>query len=147
MNDNNYLFSLTDFLSANPEKQLGSIDYLHAVFKLAPLPTDLIFCFTKLFIPEFKLIDGFVFLEEFFDYNTYNSYLLEGKSKSEVQLWLNLIEVTGIFEALDFEDATQLASLITQMWNWKLDNNTTKGLGRARVIYDEEEGEVFITID
>jgi hypothetical protein len=141
------LFSLEDFLSANSAKSLGEFDYLHALFKLADLPIDLVFCFIKLLMPEFKLIDGLVFLGEFFETDTYNRYLLEGKSTSETQLWINLVEITGVFEEIDEKDAIRLANSIVEMWNLKLCSEASQGAGSARLIHDKEEGEVFVTID
>ncbi len=147
MSKENNLFSLEDFLSANPVKSLGAIDYLHALFKLADLPIDLVFCFIKLLIPEFKLIDGLVFLSESFEADTYDRYLLEGKSTSEIQLWINLVEVTGVFEGIDEQDAIRLANAIVDAWNLKLGSEAVQAAGSARVIHDKEEGEIFVTID
>lgn len=143
----NNLFSLEDFLSQNSAKSLGEIDYIHALFKLADLPIDLVFCFIKLLMPEFKLIDGLVFLSESFETDTYNRYLLEGKSTSETQLWINLVEVTGVFEEIYEQDAIRLANTIVDMWNLKLGSESGQGAGSARLIHDKEEGEVFVTID
>lgn len=143
----NNLFSLKDFLTANPEKSLCAIDYLHALFKLTDLPIDLAFCFIKLLMPEFKIVDGLVFLSETFETDTYNRYLLEEKNKSEIQLWINLVEVTGVFDGIDEKNAIRLSKAIVDAWNLKLRNEAIQGKGSARVIHDKEEGEIFVTID
>jgi len=145
--ENKNLFSLKEFLLANQPKKLSEIDYIHALYKLIDLPIDLLFCFIKLLMPEFKVVDGLVFLSESFDSNTYKTYLSEDKSNSETQLWINLIEITGVFEEIDEDDAIRLANAIADMWNLKLESNVVSGLGNARVIHDKEEGEVFVTID
>lgn len=144
--DNENLFSLDEFLSVNQPKKLSEVDYLHAIFKLAGLPIDLLLCFIKLLMPEFKVFDGLVFLNTSFDLNAYKIYLLEGKSIGEIQLWINLVEITGVFEDIEEDDAVQLANAIVDIWNLQLDKDII-GLGKARVIHSKEEGEVFVTID
>lgn len=143
-NENN-LFSLEDFLAANQAKKLGSLDYLHAIFKLAGLPIDLVFCFIKLLAPKFKVVNGLVFLSETFDVDIYNRYISDGES--EIQLWINLVEVTGVFEEIEEHDAIRLADEIVKIWNLKLVSDDIHGIGRARVIHNKEDGEVFVTID
>jgi hypothetical protein len=142
------VFSLSRFLAANPDKNLSSIDYLHAVFKLYELPDDFLLCMARLFSPDFIIVDGLVFLSEKFELDTYKKCLDEGKSPSEIQLWLNLIEVTGLFEGIEVENALSLAHSIETMWNQKIrshDDNEAKGV--ARVIYEKDDGEIFVTID
>ncbi len=143
------LFTLEDFLLANKPKKLTEIDYVHAVYKLADLPIDLFFCFTKLLIPEIRIIEGSIFLDEYFDLDTYKLYLSEGKSSSEIQLWMNLIEITGVFEGVKENEAVRIAHTIIEAWNLKLQKavDNEKGMGKARVIHDQENGEVFVTID
>uniref|UniRef100_UPI0039C94785 hypothetical protein n=1 Tax=Leptospira interrogans TaxID=173 RepID=UPI0039C94785 len=77
MKKNNFTFA--DFLTANQNKKLGQFDYLHAIFTLSELPADLIKSFSQLFWPNYKLVDGFIFLEETFDQVRYEKYFAEKK--------------------------------------------------------------------
>jgi len=147
MDRNKNFFSFSEFISANPDKNLNSIDYLHAIFKLSNLHDDLIYSFMDLFFPKFKIINNLVFLEECFDIDTYKKYQDEGKENSEIQLWINLLEITGIFENLDEESALKMSNTIAKIWNLKLEREHNDALGRARAIHDKELGEVFVTID
>ena len=145
MTSDKSLFSLDDFLAANKGQKLGAIDYLHAQFKLADLSIDLVFCFIKMLMPEFRVVDGLVFLDGSFDADTYNRFLREGKNGSEIQLWTNLFEITGVFEKIEEQEAIFLANAVARMWNLKLVDEVVQGAGKARVI--DDEGEVFVTID
>lgn len=86
-------------------------------------------------------------MSESFDLEVYNNYLSEGKSKKEIQFWLNLIEITSVFDGISIDDSVKLAISVTQMWNLKLNSEIPMDESKARVIHDKEEDEVFITID
>jgi len=141
------LFYLKDFLIANKHKNLSEVDYIHAIFKLAELPTDLLFCFLKLLAPDFKVVNGLVFLSESFIREDFDAFISLGKDASEIQLWLNLIEITGIFENLNEDDALQVGNSIAEIWNLKLQNEKLVAVGKARVIHEVDDGEIYITID
>jgi len=141
------VFSYEEFVKANAEKRVGELEYIHGIFKLANLPLDIVFALASLFSPKLDIEDGRLFLSERFDRDKYFQYLSEGKSKRESQLWLNLIEISGIFEDMDFDLAIQLGNLISDMWNAKIKCNGMENFGHARVIIEEEYGEVFVTID
>jgi len=147
MPNSNELFNLADYLAANPGKKLGVTDYLHAVFKMGALPNDVLLSFVKFFWPALDVVDGRIYLSESFDSVKYSEYLANGRGLDEVQLWLNLTEITGIFEDVDIDDALEIASIITKIWNEKIRSEIGAIEDSARVIFEEDEGEVFVTID
>ncbi|NQY51853.1 MAG: hypothetical protein HRT91_04115 [Piscirickettsiaceae bacterium] len=102
MNNNKKLFSLEDFLNAynkfDPTNNLGSTDYIYALFKLSNLPIDLTLCYIKLLTPKFRVVDGLIFLDETFNIHTYNEYPSKGLSKNEIQYWINIPAITDILE-------------------------------------------------
>lgn len=147
MPDNNELFNLADYVAANPDKKLNVTDYLHAVFKMGALPIDVLLSFVKFFWPALDVVDGRIYLSESFDSVKYSEHLANGRGLDEVQLWLNLTEITGIFEDVDINDALEIASIIAKIWNEKIRSEIGSIKDSARVIFEEDEGEVFVTID
>ena len=147
MSNDNEIFTLSDFLAANPGKKLGVSDYLHAVFKIGALPIDVLLSFVRFFWPAFDVVDGRIYLSESFDSAKKSEYLADGKDLNEVQLWLNLTEITGIFEDIELGDAQKIATIIAQIWNGKILSEIGNVEDSARVIFEEDEGEVFVTID
>lgn len=147
MSNNNELFNLSDFLAANPGKKLGASDYLYAVFKVGALPVDVLLSFVQFFWPAFKVVDGRIYLSDSFDSTKYFEYMVDGREQNEVQFWLNLTEITGIFEDIDLENAQEVATIIAQIWNGKIRSELGDIEDYARVILEEDEGEVFVTID
>jgi hypothetical protein len=140
-------FTLAQFIAANPGKKLYSVDYLHAAFKLLQLPSDVALSFAKFFVPKFTVVDALIFLDEVFDLTKYQSYLSDGRTKEEAQFWLNLLEITGIFnDNLSEEEAVRLASSVVYIWNLKIAHEFSGSTSKARVIHDRAEGEVFVTI-
>lgn len=141
------LFSFKDFLKSNDNKDLNYLDYLQAVFKVGDLPTDIIFSFFDMMSPTFTVIDDHLFIKEFFVQDEYNEYLSQGKNKDEIQFWLNLVEITGVFESIDLSEAMNLARSLKKMWNCKIQSEELSMYGNARIIEDIDNSEIFITID
>ncbi|MEF1257096.1 hypothetical protein [Vibrio sp. M260112] len=139
-------FDFAMFVSANVERRVSGFDYLHAAYKSQELAADFIVWFARLFCPDFKTVDGTVFIAELFDTEHYQELLRNGHSFTQAQYWLNLLEITGLFDDLSTDQAIKFAESLADSWNSKL----TKEFGRvsapARAIYDEETGEVFVTI-
>ena len=62
------------------------------------------------------------------------------------QTWLNLVEITGIFDNLSFNDGAEMANIIANGWNNEIAKQKA-GLGKARVIVNSDQAEIFLTID
>lgn len=147
MSNNSELFNFDDYIASNPGKKLGVTDYLHAVFKMGALPIDVLLSFVRFFWPALEVVNGRIYLSESFDLAKHSEYLASGRDLDEVQLWLNLTEITGIFENVDIDDALEIASIIAQVWNEKIRSEIGSIEDFARVIFEKDEGEVFVTID
>lgn len=139
-------FDFASFVSANPESNISGFDYLHTVYKSQGLAADFILWFAKLFWPEFKIADGLVFVAELFDSERYQALLNGGMRAAEAQFWMNLLEITGLFDDLSSNQAVEIATSLTDSWNAKLHQEVGIPITLARTIYDKETGEVFVTI-
>ena len=140
-------FSFNDFLSANKNKKINEVDYLHAAFKIKELHPDILICFIRLLFPDFKVVDDRVFVDSHFDQSVYDQYVSENLSGSRIQFWINLVEITCIFEDMDIQSAINIGSEIVKAWNVKIKHQANIGYGVARLIHDQEAEEVYITID
>lgn len=139
-------FDFESFVSANKGRLVTGFDYLHTIYKAHGLCADFIVYFAKLFWPDFKIVDGLTFISELFDSERYQSLLKDGRNSKEAQFWMNLLEITGLFDELSIDEATQIAEAIASSWNSKLEAEYGNLSVPARVIRDDETGEVFVTI-
>ena len=146
MNKEN-LFTFKEYKSINKDK--NTIDYMSFLFYLNHIPIDLAQSFNKLYNPEFIVIDDRLYNKEIFDQEIYYKYLKEETSPDSMQYFLNLIEITELFGGQDIsnETAFEIANSIVYLWNLKISDKNLDKFGKARVVYDEEYDEIFVTID
>jgi len=139
-------FDFKSFVLANNGQLVTGFDYLHTIYKTHGLSSDFIVFFAKLFWPDFKVIDGVVFISELFDSEYYQSFLKDGRNINEAQFWMNLLEITGLFDGLSIDEAVQVSEIVVKSWNFKLGIECGNVSVLARFIRDDETGEVFVTI-
>lgn len=139
-------FDFISFVKSNEGHPLSSLDYLHAVYKASELHEDFIFYIAKMFRPDFKILEGNVYVSELFDSERYNEMLGEKMGPDDVQFWMNLLEITGLFDNLSVTTAKFFADVLATSWNTKMATDFGHILKPARVICNDGEGEVFITI-
>ncbi|WP_174968248.1 hypothetical protein [Burkholderia lata] len=144
--NNSKPFDFASFLSVNQHGSFSGLDYVHVVYKDRGLVYDFLFHFGKLFLPDFKVVDGAIFVSELFRDEEYKRLLSDGKASHEIQFWINLLEITGMFDDIDTDQAAELAKLIVDGWNAKLQREFGDVSVPARVLCDDELGEVFVTI-
>lgn len=142
----NKSFDFASFVSANAGCDVSGFDYLHAVYKAQSLPADFILWFAKLFCPEFKVVDGMVFVSELFEAGRYQELLNDGRSPEEAQFWMSLLEITGLFDDLSCDEAMVIAEALVKSWNLKLNLEFGVSSMLARAIRDDDTREVFVTI-
>lgn len=145
MSDNKS-FDFNSFVAANEGQHVTGFDYLHTLYKSHGLAADFVLYFTKLFWPDFKVIDGLVYLSEMFEPERYRSLLDEGRKSTEAQYWMNLLEITGLFDELPTDDAMFIAEALAASWNSKMIIEFGSTLMPARAIRDIETDEIFVTI-
>ncbi|WP_249582892.1 hypothetical protein [Pseudomonas viridiflava] len=77
-----------------------------------------------------------------------SEYIL-GKSDNlpaKNQFWMNLLEVTALFENLSLPESTVVANASAGSWSAKLASEFGPSFAQARAIIDDEGCEVFVTI-
>ncbi|BEU26067.1 hypothetical protein [Paraburkholderia sp. 22B1P] len=88
-----------EFVAAN-DGRFSVLDFIHAVSKAVSLPGDFAICMGHLFAPEMVMFDGVIVLSEWFDENRYQRYRNDGMQRGEAQAWINMVELTGIFDGI-----------------------------------------------
>ncbi|MGE8502324.1 MAG: hypothetical protein ACN6P1_08855 [Pseudomonas sp.] len=139
-------FSFIDFKKHNNDPAISGIDYVHAVYATTPLHFDLLIHYAQLFSPDMTVMDGRVFIRELYDENRHHALLESTEDADHAQYWMNLLEITGLFDDLTTEQAIALARIMSQSWNNKLLTEYGSSYGEARYIYDADSDEVFVTL-
>lgn len=143
--DEKRCFNYTEFLGFN--ENVNELDYLHAVWKCVPLPSDFLIKFAQFVWPEFMLVDGKIFLTSTYNDEVYRRALSNEAEVALAQFWTNLLEITGVFNDLELDKANYLAHIVADGWNRKIKAEFPALRDKARVISDAETEEVFVTID
>ncbi len=138
--------SFSDYLKNSEGPDLNFLLYLKDKTDDAELHEDFCLKFLELFSPTFRIVEGHVYLAATFDQAEYDAKFQRLRSFSEVQYWLNLYEITYIFENMSVQNAMQFANRLATLWNLRIEAEYPDALGRASVLYDEEQQEVFVCI-
>lgn len=139
-------YTFSEFRAANSSKALSALDYVRSIYKSHELPPDFIVCYSRLYRPEIRLEGDRVFIADLFDQSRYEEILASGADSAAAQYWINLFEITGLFDELNQVQAVTVAKDIAASWNSAIDTTHPGAIGRATVITDQATGEVFISI-
>lgn len=134
-----------DFVKANNGK-FSALDFIHAVFAKVPLPQDFVLCMSRLFAPQMIMFDGIVVVADWFDEERYKEYRNSGMTPQHAQPWVNMVELTDIFQGISFDSAKELAALIVRLWSDRIRQDFPGEEIKAAIILEEDAGEVFVTI-
>lgn len=143
---NNEENSYASAKAMNSAVDFNGYDYLSLMSKSLPVPGDFIVWMSRLFCPDFAIHDGRIFLAEIFSEIRYDEFREQGHSAGEAQFWVNLIELTGIFESISKKQACQLADCLVDGWNLMIEGKFPAFVGRAKAHVDDSTGEVFVSI-
>ena len=134
------------FREANHPRLVSGIDYVHAIHTTENLPADFAVWVARMYWPEFTLVDGMVYVSELHFERYEQDFLNSTISPSNSQFWINLLEITGMFDNLSFDGAMEVASIMASTWNAKLTMEFGPSFALARAFSDDETNEVFVTI-
>ena len=139
-------FDYSSFVDANKGHAVTGIDYVRAIYVNHELASDFIVWFARFLWPSFNILNDKVFVTELFDPEMFERHLSLSKNLEEAQFWMNLLEITGVFDELPSEQAWEVALIVSESWNAKIVKEFGVEYAVARHFYDEETGEVFVTI-
>ncbi|MEJ0002744.1 MAG: hypothetical protein WDN30_02810 [Pararobbsia sp.] len=92
------------------------------------------------------MFDNVVVIAEWFDEARYQEYRSNGMEPDQAQAWINMVELTEIFQGISFDKAKELAVFIASLWNEHIKQRFPNEPITASVILEEDSGEVFVTI-
>jgi len=139
-------FNFESFRDANLGRHVSGFDYVHTIYKAQTLSDDFVLWFARLMWPDFKKVDDNIYVVELFDAARYQQLLNNGRSKNQAQFWMNLLEITGLFDELSNESALAFAMKMAESWTAKIRTDFGPHEMGARVINDDETGEIFVVI-
>lgn len=156
-NENSAVFvSFNEFQMVNKGMHITHFDYMHALLKQAYVHPDFLRVLGEFYWPELFKRDGLIFLGsavKSFDEVYYQRLVKEGEVE-RVQFWMNLILIENAFpvtsppcDALDVDVEIDIAKSIAVCWNAKLKQDWPNENAKARMMYDEEDGETYLVID
>nr|WP_283126560.1 hypothetical protein [Providencia stuartii] len=140
-------YTYKDYRNENSDKKINNFNYIHMAYNFNDIPDDLIFSMIEIISPTFKIVDNMLFIDDLFSQSKYDEHLSSGISKEKTQFWLNLVDISSVFDTLEYEDTITIAEKIAHCWNLKIKAENMQALGKARILRDDPETEVLITVD
>lgn len=128
------------WVNANSTKKFSLFDYMHGVMLTENLSSDLFIAFLKLVWPEFYSYNNCVFLKEQFDQKKYDELVDQGLSNKDIEYWINLVLIDGIFENATVETCEYLAKNLVSAWKVKLKNDFPEKDFELKYFFEEEDG-------
>ena len=138
------MFAKSKFLDVN--KESNSIDYLHGCLKFGDVHQDFLYEFVKFICPEFLIYEGKVYFKETFSEAKYENLKSTGRTGAEVQYWLNLVELTSVFENYSFEFVSSIGREIENNWQRVLDTSFPDSGTKVKLLVNEKDFEVLVTL-
>jgi len=139
------VFSIEEFKSVNTN--VNVFDYIHAVFSNENIAADLVLAIDSIFRPNFKVVNGVLFVEELYSPEKHEFLESANKSNSEISYWVNLIDLTSVFEGVDFKLVLSIAEKIKASWNTELSRSYFGCNVQAALIEEVELGEIYLTLE
>ncbi|WP_369742319.1 hypothetical protein AB8S08_07100 [Pseudidiomarina sp. PP-1MA] len=139
------MFSIEEFKSVNTN--VNVFDYIHALFSNENVAPDLVLAIDSIFRPKFKEVHGVLFVEELYSSDKHESLEKANKSNGEISYWVNLIDLTSVFEGVDFQVVLSIAEKIKTSWNKELNRDYCGYNAQACLIKEEESREIYLTLE
>lgn len=132
------------WVSSNSPKKFSLFDYMHGVFNTKNIASDFAVAFLKLCAPDFYLYEGCVFLEQEFSKSKYDDLVAQGYKGKDLEYWMNLLSVDGLFESASLECAKYIADHLAILWKIKLQTDFPEMRFDVRGIVEADEDEVYV---
>ncbi|MBR9908487.1 MAG: hypothetical protein GYB30_10645 [Gammaproteobacteria bacterium] len=139
------MFSIEEFKSVNTN--VNVFDYIHALYSNEKIAADLVLAIDSIFRPKFKAVHGILFVEELYSSEKHESLENANKSNSEISYWVNLIDLTSVFEGVDFKVVLSIAEKMKASWNTELNRGYSGYNVQASLIAEAEPGEIYLTLE
>lgn len=138
------MFSKKDFEASN--KNVNVFDYIQALFTLKKISADLISAVESIFRPKLIKIERALFIEELYSKDKHQDLTVHYAKADEVTYWMNLIELTTVFDGVDYESVLLIAKALKANWVSVLANDYRDYDAEVLLIEEKELREIYLTI-
>lgn len=139
-------FTYASFLGCNKPRTPTQLCYMDVLRQSRGVSDDFCKYFTRIFNPVFVIVEGNIYVEVCFNRHRLMEDIARGVAHADLPYWHNLLEVTGLCEDMEWKEVCELAYVISNCWNSKL-NRLHPGSGfESTVFIDDELDEVFVAL-
>lgn len=132
----------------NSDKEFSLTDYVYGIHQKHQLHPDFFVALMELMWPKFVEIDNHIFLKQAFNTARYEQLRATINYPSEVEYWMNLTVLDGLFESSKggfYRDhAEYVLSSIAEMWESRLQMVFPEKRFTVSIIKDSESGDFGI---
>jgi hypothetical protein len=142
-------WSFEDFRRANIHRAVSKLDYANNVLRGDITHADGVLAIGALFWPEFRVIDGLVFVDALFTDEKLANLRADGCADQEVEYWMNLFSVDGFFDNLPGESPFHIdavAEMVCSSWAAKAAAEFRNNNLVSHILRDGDTGDVLVTI-
>lgn len=140
-------WSFEELRSLNAAVVFSHYDYARVLRQSGKISYEVLINWLTTYQPSFTVFNEKVFVEEMFSIERYTSLLTNGSSEDAAQLFINLVSINSIIgDGFDGSIKT-IAKNVADKWNSRLLIENLNSTDRARVIYEKNDEEYFVTID
>lgn len=140
-------WSFEELRALNSPLVFSQYDYVRLLRQSGRVSNESLVTWMSNYQPTFKVINGKVFLEELFSAERYQQFLDSSTPADSAQLFVNLINISSIVDHSVDGSVEKIANNIAAAWNSKLSAELPNFKDRARVIYEKDDDEYYVTID
>jgi hypothetical protein len=113
-------------------------DYLRGNLVTEEVESDVIVAVFELLLPRFVEVENMVFLEEEFSENKLSD-LSRGRSNKEIEYWMNLLNISSLFESVQKSVIQEMALSIKASWLARLRDTFPNKVFEVNLVEDGEE--------
>lgn len=125
---------------------VSRFEYVYMLREDLGIHDDFLAGVVALFDPEIIEYECGLFIGENFTSRRYEKSLQNGTEPSEVSYWLNMVELTSFLGDVSYEYAVKVGEVVRCCWASKLEKTYPDSGFEARLLREEELGEVWVTL-
>ena len=139
-------FTYAQFVAANPGRQNSSFDYLHGLISQGCLDGGGLLQLVECFNPQFIKQSSIICIGSLYSEAKHASLVDKGLGISEIEYWMNLVEVDSIFEGIEQRTKESLINAMVRGWERSLRCTFPQESIRVCRLDSENNQEVALTL-
>lgn len=126
--------------------EISRFDYVYMLRDELGIDDDCLAAVVALFDPGIIKYQSGLFVEENFTLRQYEESIENGTDPSKIPYWLNMVELTSFLGDVSYEYAVNVGEVVRCCWASKLEKTYPDSGFEARLLREEELGEVWVTL-